>query len=172
MAQEALIALLSEQSAIVSEKHALIWRSLEFSAASAGALIGLSMLLLDRGGVSNVLIAIVLSISFLICIAGISIVHRESQLFLKAVYAVSVLHNKIAPSIPFTEGDLKNYGIDELQFRDCDSAEEYAEKWNLCWWPISLKPCRVHARILIYYVLSALALLSVAFMGYVLIIDC
>ena len=33
MAQEALIALLSEQSAIVNEKHASIWRSLEFSAA-------------------------------------------------------------------------------------------------------------------------------------------
>jgi len=138
---------------------------------SAGALIGLSVLLLDRG-VSNGLIAIVLFISLLICIAGISIVHRESQLFLKAVYAVSVRHNKLAPSIHFTEDDLKNYGIDELQFEDCDSADEYAEKWNFCRWPISLNPFRVRARIFIYYVLSALALLSVAFMVYVLIIDC
>jgi hypothetical protein len=160
MKEEDLRALLSEQRALANEYHTSIWRSSHFFSALITALLGLSVILMGTGA-PKILIMSFPFLALILSIFGIMVLYRGSRYYLQAIYAISVLRNKLDVGNSFKKNELMAFGIDDLLCDRFQSAEEYVKKRS-----INLIHFRI--RTILYWIYMVLGVMSVIFMCYVI----
>ncbi len=162
MAEEDLRALLAEQRSLANEYHTSIWRSSRFFSALITALLGLSAILIGANA-PKILIVAFPFLALLFSIFGMFVLYRGSRYFLQATYAISVIRHKLNIHNSINKAELKTFGIDDLLYERFPSAEDYVKERS-----IDLTKFRI--RTIIYWIYIVLALMSIAFMGYVLFV--
>jgi len=161
MKEEDLRTLLAEQRSLANEYHTSIWRSSHFFSALITVLLGLSVILIGSQA-PRILVVTFPFLALLFSIFGILVLYRGSRYYLQATYAISVLRNKLDIQNTLKKGDLRASGIDDLLCDRFPSAEEYVKKRS-----INLMHFRI--RTIIYWIYIVLAILSLLFMGYVIL---
>ena len=161
MRGEDLRTLLAEQRSLANEYHTSIWRSSHFFSALITALLGLSVILIGAEA-PKILIVFFPFLAFILSIFGILVLYRGSRYYLQAIYAISVLRNKLDIQDSIEKNELKAFGIDDLLCDRFSSADEYIKKRS-----INLKYFRI--RTILYWIYIVLAIMSLLFMGYVFI---
>ncbi len=161
MRGEDLRALLAEQRSLANEYHTSIWRSSQFFSALITALLGLSVILIGAEA-PKILTVFFPFLAFILSIFGILVLYRGSRYYLQAIYAISVLRNKLDIQDYIKKNEIKAFGIDDLLCDRFSSADEYIKKRSIC-----LKYFRI--RTILYWIYIVLAIMSLLFMGYVII---
>ena len=160
MEEEDYRALLAEQRSLANEYHTSIWRSAHFFSALITALLGLSALLIGSPA-PKILIVVFPFLAFIFSIFGMLVLFRGSRYFLQATYAISVIRNKLGIQHSLKKNELKILGIDDLLCERFPSAENYVKQRSM-----NLTKFRI--RTILYWIYIVLALMSAAFMGYVI----
>jgi len=160
--QVAFIALLQEQRDIANEKHASVWRNLQFTTASVSALLGVSaLLLMSNGPISNEPISkyfiLIPFLALILSVFGIITLNLESKLYLRAEYATSVIRHKVTQKTNLKKTELLDSGVDDKLWNDFSCWQTYVKKRSF-----TLNPKRIRG--LMYWLYIFLIVTSIVFL--------